>query len=112
MDKKYFKGNLARNITFGLSWLLQAVLGCGWIAAIVLLIVDKEVLELEDKRELVSIIVSAAITVVLHVLFILIITEIANFALFVCVVIACVKAFMGKSFQIPGVYHIAKAIIK
>ena len=57
MDKKYFKGNLARNITFGLSWLLQAVLGCGWIAAIVLLIVDKEVLDTEDKRELVSIIV-------------------------------------------------------
>ena len=106
MDKKYFKGNLARNITFGLSWLLQAVLGCGWIAAIVLLIVDKEVLDTEDKRELVSIIVCQVAAVVLSI------TCVVPLYVGVCAIIACIKAFMGKTFQIPGVYHIAKAIIK
>ena len=106
MEKKYLKSNLTRNVAFGLSWLLQAVLGCGWIAAIVLLIVDKEVLDTEDKRELVSIIVCTVAAVVLSI------TCVVPLYVFVCTIIACIKAFMGKTFQIPGVYHIAKAIIK
>ena len=100
MDKKYFKGNLARNIAFGLCWLL------GWIPAVIVWILDKEVLDTEDKRELVSIIVCQVAAVVLSW------TCIAPIYVGVCAIIACVKAFMGKSFQIPGVYHIAKAIIK
>ena len=106
MDKKYFKGNLARNITFGLSWLLQAVFYIGWIPAVIVLILDKEVLDTEDKRELVSIIVCAVAGAVLSI------TCVVPLYVFVCTIIACIKAFMGKSFQIPGVYQIAKAIIK
>lgn len=100
MDKKYFKGNLARNIAFGLCWLL------GWIPAVIVWILDKEVLDTEDKRELVSIIVCQVAAVVLSI------TCVVPLYVGVCAIIACVKAFMGKSFQIPGVYHIAKAIIK
>ena len=100
MDKKYFKGNLARNIAFGLCWLL------GWIPAVIVWILDKEVLDTEDKRELVSIIVCQVAAVVLSI------TCVVPLYVGVCAIIACVKAFMGKSFQIPGIYHIAKAIIK
>ena len=100
MDKKYFKGNLARNIAFGLCWLL------GWIPAVIVWILDKEVLDTEDKRELVSIIVCQVAAVVLSI------TCVVPLYVGVCAIIACIKAFMGKSFQIPGVYHIAKAIIK
>ena len=106
MDKKYLKGNLARNMAFGLSWLLQILLGWGWIAAIVMLIIDKDVLDVEDKRELVSIIIGMAASILLGL------TIIVPLYVGVCQIIACVQAFMGKSFQIPGVYHIAKAIIK
>ena len=100
MDKKYFKGNLARNIAFGLCWLL------GWIPAVIVWILDKEVLDTEDKRELVSIIVCQVAAVVLSI------TCVVPLYVGVCAIIACIKAFMGKTFQIPGVYHIAKAIIK
>ena len=106
MEKKYLSGNLTRNIAFGLTWLLYALTSFGWIAAIVLLLIDKDVLDIEDKRELVSVIIVAALACVLAITFIV------PFAAWVCSIIACIQAFMGKSFQIPGVYHIAKAIIK
>ena len=98
MDKKYLKGNLSRNITFGLCWLF------GWIPAVIVWILDKEVLDVEDKRELASMIICAAGVLAL--------TFIVPMYIGVCQIIACIMAFMGKSFQIPGVYHIAKAIIK
>ena len=110
MEKKYLNGSLTRNVTFGLCWLLGffsiGAIGLGWVAALVLLIIDKDVLDLEDKRELASIIICAAASTVLGV------TGIVPLYIFVCSIIACVQAFTGKVFQIPGVYHIAAAIIK
>lgn len=100
MDKKYLKGNLARNITFGLCWFF------GWLPAVIVWIVDKDILDVEDKRELASMIICIIAATVLALTFIV------PMYIGVCQIIACVMAFMGKSFQIPGVYHIAKAIIK
>ena len=100
MDKKFLKGNLARNITFGLCWLF------GWLPAVIVWIVDKEILDVEDKRELASMIICVVASIVLSLTFIV------PLYVFVCQIIAAIQAFMGKSFQIPGVYHIAKAIIK
>lgn len=100
MEKKYLNGNLSRNITFGLCWLL------GWIPALIVWLVDKDNLDLEDKRELASIIICAIAGTVLSL------TVIVPLYVGVCGIIACVMAFMSKSFQIPGVYHIAAAIIK
>ena len=106
MEKKYLSGNLTRNIAFGLTWLLSALTSFGWIAAIVLLLIDKDVLDIEDKRELVSVIIVAALAYVLAI------TLIVPFAAWVCSIIACVMAFTAKPFKIPGVYQIAAAIIK
>ena len=100
MDKKYLKGKLDKNIAFGLCWLL------GWIAALVLWLVDKDELDYDDKLELASIIIASVAGAVLSF------TCVVPIYVGVCAIIACVKAFMGGSFQIPGVYQIAKAIIK
>lgn len=100
MEKKYLKGNLSRNITFGLCWLFS------WIPAVIVWIVDKDELDLEDKRELASIIICAIAGTVLSLTFIV------PLYVGICGLIAAIMAFMGKSFQIPGVYHIAAAIIK
>ena len=103
MEKKYLNGSLARNITFGLCWLL------GWLPAVIVFFVDKDVLDLEDKRELASMIIASAIS---YICAITIIGGILSLAIGVCCIIACIQAFMGKSFKIPGVYQIAAAIIK
>ncbi|MBO5089481.1 MAG: hypothetical protein J6C27_01020 [Clostridia bacterium] len=100
MEKKYLNGNLSRNITFGLCWLLS------WIPALIVWIVDKDNLDLEDKRELASIIICAIASTVLSLTFIV------PLYVGICGLIAAIMAFMGKTFQIPGVYHIAAAIIK
>ena len=103
MEKKYLNGNLARNITFGLCWFF------GWLPAVIVWFVDKDVLDLEDKRELASMIIAAILS---YVCAATIIGGILSLAIGVCCIIACIQAFMGKTFQIPGVYHIAAAIIK
>ncbi len=103
MEKKYLNGSLSRNITFGLSWLL------GWLPAVIVWLVDKDKLDLEDKRELASMIIAAVIS---YVCAATIIGGIISLAIAVCCIIAAIQAFMGKSFKIPGVYHIATAIIK
>lgn len=101
-EKKFF--NLEKKITFSLIWLLQ-VLGFGWIVALVVLIADKT-LDVEEKRELVSVIVLAALSAILYV------TIIVPFVAFVFAIIACVKAFQGGSWKVPAAYQIAAAIIK
>ncbi len=100
MEKKYFKGNLSRNITFGLCWLF------GWIPALIVLILDKDVIDLEDKRELVAILVGAVASIVLSLTFIV------PLYVWVVAVIACIMAFLDKPFKAPGLYQIAAAIIK
>lgn len=105
-EKKFLGGNLTKKLTFGLTWLLAVVFGWGWIAALVVLIVDKDKLDLEEKREMVEVIVCAVASIVLSF------TVVVPLIIWVCSIIACVKAFTDKSFQIPGAYHIAKAIIK
>ena len=45
--KKYFSGKLDKNVAFGLSWLIPVI-------AIIEIIIDKDVLDVEEKRDLVS----------------------------------------------------------
>ena len=103
-EKKYLNGNLTKNIAFGLCWLPMI----GWIIALFVFIVDKDTLDLEEKRDLVSIFachVIGAIAGAVSVGFL-------GFAVEIVVLVRCIMAFLGKSFQVPGAYHIAKAIIK
>ena len=102
MEKKYFGGKLDKNVAFGLSWLPYV----GAIIAIIQFILDKDVLDVEEKRDLVSVFVVAVVDIVLSV------TVIVPALLFVLWVIKCIMTFMGKEFKIPGAYHIAAAIIK
>jgi ABC-type Fe3+ transport system permease subunit len=106
MEKKYLGGRLDRKVTFGLIWLLQALLGWGWILAFVIFIMDKDNLDTEDMRELVSCVASTAICSVLGM------TIIVPLYFTVCSTIACIMAFIGKKFDIPGSYHLAKLLVK
>ena len=99
MEKKYLAGKLDKNVAFGLSWLIG-------IFGIVEFIVDKDVLDIEEKRDLVSMFVMWAATVVLSV------TLIGGLICGVVVIIKMIMSFIGKEFKIPGAYHIAAAIIK
>ena len=103
MEKMLFGGRVKKNIVFGLSFLIIP-----WIA-LVSLIMDKDQLDVEEKRELVSVFFALAIAMVALVT---IIGSVVTFALGVCCIIAAIQAFRGKTFHIPGAYHLAKLIIK
>lgn len=105
MEKKFLGGNVKKNVFFTLCWALTAVVGIGFILAIVSLVMDKEQ-DVEEKRENVSVIVAAVAAGVLSI------TGLVPLYVFICSIIAAVKAYKGDTFHIPGVYHIAKAIIK
>ena len=103
MEKKYFGGNLDKNVAFGLAWLPVI----GWIVSLVMFIMDKDVLDLEEKRELVSVFACAVVGAILSF------TGIVPVVVAVVCLIKCIMAFLNKpSFQVPGAYHIAAAIIK
>ena len=105
-EKKFLGGNLNKKLTFGLTWLASILLGFGWVVALIVLIVDKDKLDVEEKREMASVIICAIAATVLSV------TVVVPLYVWICSIIACVKAFTDGTFQSPGVYHIAKAIIK
>ena len=92
--------SIRRNVLFGILWIF------GWIPALILLIVEKDVFDREDKRELISIIICSGAAAVLSFTFVVPLYAV------VCSIIACVYAFQGKSFKVPGAYHIAAAILK
>ena len=99
MEKKLLAGNLNKNIVMGLSWLV-------WLFGLIAFIIDFKTLDVEEKREFVSIFVCAVVASVLSI------TVIVPLVVVVFAIIAAINAFMGKSFKVPGAYHIAAAIIK
>lgn len=99
MEKKLLNGSLDKKIVMGISYLIP-------IFALVAFIVDFKTLDLDEKREFVSIFIAVVVAMVLGVTFIV------PVAVAVCAIIAAINAFMGKSFKIPGAYHLAAAIIK
>lgn len=102
MEKKLLGGNLDKNIVMGLSWIV-------WVFGLVAFIIDFKTLDVEEKREFVSIF---ACVVAGTVLACTVIGVVVSVVIAVFMIIACVNAFMGKSFKVPGAYHLAAAIIK
>ena len=90
----------------GVTWLIQTVLGLGWILSIIALVTAKDELNLEEKRDYVSVVVVAALCMVLGWTFIIPVVG------FVFSLIACIKAFKGEQWQIPGVYQLASLFVK
>lgn len=102
MEKKLLGGNMDKNIVMGLSW----IPGIGWIFGLIAFILDLKNLDVEEKREFVSIFVCTAVAMLLGFTFIV------PIAVFVFEIIALINAFQGKSFKVPGAYHLAAVIIK
>lgn len=105
MEEKKYLG-MSRNAFFCLTWILMALTSLGWIVALIVFLQEHGNMEVEFKRDLVSVFVSAIAAYVLSC------TVIVPLYLFVCSIIAAVKAYQGGSFKIPGVYQIAAAIVK
>ena len=101
MEKKLFGGNINKNIVMGLSWIPFL-----WLLGLIAFIVDFKTLDVEEKREFVSIFVCVAVSIVLAI------TIIVPFVVGILMVIAAIMAFMGKTFKVPVAYQIASAIIK
>lgn len=97
--KKLLGGKVNKNIVMGLSWLIP-------IFGVIAFIIDFKNLDVEEKREFVSIFVCAVVVAVLAI------SVIVPIVVFVFMVIAAINAFMGKTFKVPGAYHLAAAIIK
>ena len=102
MEKKLLNGSMDKKIVMGLSWIPCI----GWIFALVVFILDLKTLDVEEKREFVSIFVCTAVAMLLGF------TVIVPIAVAVFEIIALINAFQGKTFQVPGAYHLAAAIIK
>ena len=100
MEKKY----LSKNAMFGLCWL------CGWVPALVLFLTEKDTLELEEKQNLVAVFVAQALMIVINI--IPVVGQILSIAIAVLMIVCGIMTILGKGFEIPGVSHIAKAIIK
>ena len=101
-NKKLLNGSLDKNVAMGLSWIPFI----GWIFALIVFIVDFKTLDVEEKRTLVSVFVCTLVGGILGITFIVPVV-VAIFS-----IIACIKAFMGQTFNVPGAYHLAAAIIK
>ncbi len=100
--KKLLGGSLNKNIVMGLSYIIP-------LFGIIAFIIDFKTLDVEEKRDFVTIIVACVIaTVVAFTLIGMLLSGVIG----VLMIVAGIMAFMGKSFKIPGAYHIAKAIIK
>jgi uncharacterized membrane protein len=97
--KKLLNGSLDKNIVMGLSWLVP-------LFALIAFIIDFKTLDVEEKRQFVSIFACLVIS------WVLVITIVGPFVVLVFEIIAMIKAFMGQDFKVPGAYHIAAAIIK
>lgn len=102
MEKKFFNNSLAKNIAFGLAWLF-------WPVAVVMHIIDKDVLDLDEKRTLVSIYVCMVASMVLAFT---IVGSIVSLVISVFMIIAAIKAFMGQDFKVPLAYTLAEKIVK
>ncbi len=95
MDKKYLKGNLNKNIAFGIAWLVP-------VFAIVFFILDRETLTREEKVTLVTIFACAVFACI----------PLVNIVAMIFVIIAAIKAFMGQDYTVPVASKIAEKIIK
>ena len=91
-----------------INWLLALIFGANSLSEVFTFLkrVDKDILDIEEKRDLVSMFVMWVATAVLSV------TILGALVLGVVVIIKMIMSFMGKEFKIPGAYHIAAAIIK
>ena len=111
-ETKLLGGTMSKNKAMGFTWLSSLLGPAGWALALAILLTDKDHLDLEDQRSLISIFVcSMAQTVAVMLSFLFIPLLVIPYTL-VCSIIACVFAFKGKNFKIPGIYQLVSVFVK
>lgn len=105
MEKKTL--GMSNNVFYGLCWLLMVVPTVEWIAVVLAIIaLVKGGNELEEKRDLVALIVAFVVKCMFCWLFF------PYFYVLGAAIVVCIARFQGKTNYIPGVYHIAKLFVK
>ncbi|MBP3321848.1 MAG: hypothetical protein J6M12_05805 [Clostridia bacterium] len=106
MEEKKILG-MKSKVYFGLSYLLMIFPSLDFVAAVIAVIaLIKGASDTDEKRELVAIIVAWAVK------FVLAFTVVAPAYVAGASIVVCIFKFQGKPCSIPGVYHIAKLIVK
>lgn len=112
MEEKKYLG-MPRNVNFGLTWLC-------FIFGIVLLAIEHEKMDREDKVEVVScfvfmgfyIIVTTICSIVFGLLELGWITTIIGLVLYVIAIVKMILAFVGKEWKLPVAYQMAEKFVK
>lgn len=113
MEEKKYLG-MPRNVNFGLTWLC-------FIFGIVLLAIEHEKMDREDKVEVVSCFVFFGfyiiVTTICSILFNIIlelswISAIIGLALWVIALVKMILAFVGKEWKLPVAYQLAEKFVK
>lgn len=112
MEEKKYLG-MPRNVNFGLTWLC-------FIFGIVLLAIEHEKMDREDKVEVVScfvffgfyIIVTTICSIVFGLLGLGWITTIIGLALWVIALVKMILAFCSKEWKLPIAYQMAEKFVK
>ena len=116
MEEKKYLG-MPRNVNFGLTWLC-------FIFGIVLLAIEHEKMDREDKVEVVScfvffgfyIIVMTIVSIVFGIVFGLLqlgwISTIISILLWVVALVKMILAFCSKEWKLPVAYQLAEKFVK
>ena len=105
MEKKTL--GMKNNVFYGLCWLLMVVPFTEWIAAVLAIVaLIKGGNDLEEKRDLVALIVAFVVKIPFCWM------VIPYFYVLGGAVVVCIARFQSKTNYIPGIYHIAKLFIK
>lgn len=93
MDNKYLNLSLNKKITFGLAWLL-------WPVAVLVLIFDKDKLDHQDKKEIITSLVCNVAACIIGLIYIVNVIE-------------AIKIFTNKeAFEVPLASKLAEKFIK
>ena len=112
MEEKKYLG-MPRNVNFGLTWLC-------FIFGIVLLAIEHEKMDREDKVEVVScfvffgfyIIVMTIVSIVFGLLGLPVVSTIISLVLWVVALVKMILAFCSKEWKLPVAYQLAEKFVK
>ena len=112
MEEQKYLG-MPRNVNFGLTWLC-------FIFGIVLLAIEHEKMDREDKVEVVScfvlfgfyIIVMTIVSIVFGLLGLPVVSTIISLVLWVVALVKMILAFCSKEWKLPVAYQLAEKFVK
>lgn len=112
MEEKKYLG-MTRNVNFGLTWLC-------FIFGIVLLAIEHEKMDREDKLEIVSCFVCAGLWITVDIICGIVfgilglgwIASLISAVFYIFFIVKMIMSFMGKEWKVPCAYQMAEKFVK